>query len=148
MQCGRFGSDPPCVAVLTKCSLAVLVVILPVWPFWPIQCGRFGCGRFGSQKSCGRFGCGRFGVWPFWPGSVEPTSSLVWADVILLLQLKECKKLHLCKNPSWNMHFYPAKSLRFESTDFASVMIDVPGVICIDLIKSSMCFEGCVIQEC
>ena len=69
MQCGRFGSDPPFVAVLTKCSLAVLVVILPVWPFWPIQCGRFGCGRFGSQKSCGRFGCGRFGVWPFWPGS-------------------------------------------------------------------------------
>ena len=35
MQCGRFGSDPPSVAVLTKCNVAVLVVILPLWPFWP-----------------------------------------------------------------------------------------------------------------
>ena len=69
MQCGRFGSDPPSVAVLTKCNVAVLVVIHPLWPFWPMQCGRFGCGRFGSKKFCGRFGCGRFGVWPFWPGS-------------------------------------------------------------------------------
>ena len=26
---------PPCVAVLTKCSVAVLVMVLPVRPFWP-----------------------------------------------------------------------------------------------------------------
>ena len=51
MQCGRFGSDPPFVAVLTKCSVAVLVVILPLWPFWPNAVWPFWlwsslCGRF------------------------------------------------------------------------------------------------------
>ena len=35
MQCGRFGSGLSCAAVLTKCSVAVLVVVFPVRPFWP-----------------------------------------------------------------------------------------------------------------
>ena len=57
----------------------------------------------------------------------EPTSSLVWVDFILAdfkglylvicktlalifpIQLKECSELHLCKNPTWNMHVYLAK---------------------------------------
>ena len=77
----------------------------------------------------------------------EPTSSLVWVDFILAdfkglylvicktlalifpIQLKECSELHLCKNPTWNMHVYLAKSSRFESTDFESVMIDTADVI-------------------
>ena len=73
---------------------------------------------------------------------VEPTLSLVWTDVILAIfkglylviyiklalifpvKLKGYWELYLCKNPSRrNMHVYPAKSLRFESTDFASVML-------------------------
>ena len=45
-------------------------------------------------------------------------------------KLKEGWKLCLYKNPSRNMHIYLAKSfLRFESTDFASVMIDDVGSV-------------------
>ena len=48
MQCGSFGSDPFSVAVLTKCSVAVLVVaVLVAKSFVAIlgvavlECGRF-----------------------------------------------------------------------------------------------------------
>ena len=34
MQCGRFGSDPSSVAVLTKCSVDILGVAI-------LECGRF-----------------------------------------------------------------------------------------------------------
>ena len=65
----------------------------------------------------------------------EPTSSLpifkglyrvIYKTLALIfpVQLKECWSLYLCKNPSQNRHVYPAKSSRFESIDFASVMID------------------------
>ena len=38
--CGRFDQKKS-VAVLTKCSVAVLVASQLMWPFWPKQCGRF-----------------------------------------------------------------------------------------------------------
>ena len=48
MQCGRFGSDPPYVAVLTKCSVTVLVVavlvakrFVAVLGVAVLECGRF-----------------------------------------------------------------------------------------------------------
>ena len=44
--------------------------------------------------------------------------------LIFPVQLIECSELYLWKNPRRNMHVYPAKSSRFESTDFASIMID------------------------
>ena len=68
----------------------------------------------------------------------EPTSSLpifkglylvIYKTLALIIpvQLKECKELYLCKNPSRNIHVYPTKLSRFESTDFTSVMIDDVG---------------------
>ena len=76
---------------------------------------------------------------------VEPTSSLAWAGVIpadfqrviylvienistcLSCKLKEGYEQYLYKNQSRNRHIYLAKSSLFESTEFASVMIDDVG---------------------
>ena len=44
-----------------------------------------------------------------------------------LYSSKSFKNYMYAKNPSRNMHVYPAKSSRFGSTDFASVMIDDVG---------------------
>ena len=48
MQCSRFGSDPSSVAVLTKCSVAILVVavlvaksLVAVLGVAILECGRF-----------------------------------------------------------------------------------------------------------
>ena len=41
--------------------------------------------------------------------------------------LTECLELLLCKIPGWSMHVFLSKLTRFESTDFASVMIDDVG---------------------
>ena len=68
----------------------------------------------------------------------EPTSSLPickglylviykTSALIFPVQLKVCLKLYLCKNPSRNMPVYSTKSSRFETTVFASVMIDDVG---------------------
>ena len=68
----------------------------------------------------------------------EPTSSFpIFKGLYLVIyktlarifsvRLKECWELYLCKNPIRNMHVYPTKSSRFQSTDFASVMIDDVG---------------------
>ena len=68
----------------------------------------------------------------------EPTSSLpifkglylvIYKTLALIfpVQLKEWLERYLCKNTSRNMHVYQAKLSRFESTDFASIMIDDVG---------------------
>ena len=76
---------------------------------------------------------------------VEPALSLVWADAILVdfqrdishyLQdigtylsctARRVLRTIFMQNPSRNMHVSPAKSSMFESTNFASVMIDDVG---------------------
>ena len=66
----------------------------------------------------------------FGPTSSLPVFKRLYLDIYktlaftFLAQLKECQELYVWKNTSRNMHVYPAKSSRFESTDFASVMID------------------------
>ena len=64
MQCGRFGSYPAYVDVLTKA----------VWPFWPKLCCRSGS----DPTQCGRSGCGHFGVWPFWLVPAKRTVGVLW----------------------------------------------------------------------
>ena len=44
--------------------------------------------------------------------------------LVFPVKLKEGYEPYLYKNPSRNMDIYQAKMLRFESTGFASVMID------------------------
>ena len=81
--CGRFtsmavllvirSSDPACVAVLTKCSVAVLVVILPVWPFWPKAVWRFGSDPpfVAVLTKCSVAVLVLIlPMWPFWPNAV------------------------------------------------------------------------------
>ena len=41
----------------------------------------------------------------------------------LSVMLKECYELLLCEIPGWSRHVFLSKSTKFESTDFASVMI-------------------------
>ena len=69
---------------------------------------------------------------------LEPTSSVpIFKPLYLVIYttltlafsvlLTECLELLLCKIPGWSMHVFISKSTRFESTDFASVMIDDVG---------------------
>ena len=56
MQCGRFGSDPPYVAVLIKCSVAILVVAVLVAKRFVAVLGVavLECGRFDQDPKCDR----------------------------------------------------------------------------------------------
>ena len=75
---------------------------------------------------------------PGWRRLFESTSSLpIFKGLFIYGYLQnistylsgkaQCYEVYSCKHRSQNMHAYPAKSSRFESTDFASVMIDDVG---------------------